>query len=383
MGSRKKTFKQNKLTSIDGNYWRVIKLHLRLAANIKKPIQELAPAYFALVMSTGIVSIAFSLFKFTAISNILFYLNNVEYLVLIILLVGRVALFFPAFETDFATHKKGPGFFTLIAGTNILGVQYMLLKQMAQPAIFLWIVGIVLWVAVMYDFLFTIITKKQDPPLAEGINGIWLLVVVATQSISVLGSLVSPRLLIPKDITIFICTSFFVLGIMLYIILITMIFYRLTFFPIDPKDFSPPFWIMTGAFSITTLAGATLVKQVTSTALSDIQPFIKGLSLFAWSTASFFIPLLIMLEVWRHIIRRVQVKYQPEYWAMVFSLGMYTVCTYRLAEALQTNFLKAVPKAFIFIAAAAWLITFIGMLVNVARALSPKSKVVNIDSRVR
>jgi tellurite resistance protein TehA-like permease len=355
---------------------------LNLPANIKKQVQELAPAYFALVMSTGIVSIAFSLFKFTAISNILFYLNNVEYAVLIMLSALKIALFFPQFETDFAAHKQGPGFFTLIAATNILGIQYMLLKQMAQPAIFLWIAGIVLWVAVMYDFLFTIITKKQDPPLAEGINGIWLLLVVATQSISVLGSLISSRLVIPIDVTIFICTSFFVLGIMLYIILITMIFYRLTFFPIDPKDFSPPFWIMTGAFAITTLAGATLVQHVTNTALYDIKPFIKGLSLFAWSTATFFIPLLIMLEVWRHIIRRVQIKYQPEYWAMVFSLGMYTVCTYRLAEALQTEFLKAIPKGFVFIAAFAWLLTFIGMLVNIARVLSPKSKVVNIDSRV-
>jgi tellurite resistance protein TehA-like permease len=355
---------------------------LKLAANIKKPIQELAPAYFALVMSTGIISIAFSLFHFTAISNILFYLNNVEYIVLVILLALRIALFFPAFETDFAAHKKGPGFFTVIAGTNILGIQYMLLKHRAQPAIFLWIVGIVLWVAVMYDFLFTVITKKQDPPLAEGINGIWLLLVVATQSISILGSLLSSRLRIPSDITLFICSSFFVLGFMLYIILITMIFYRLTFFPIDPKDFTPPFWIMTGAFSITTLAGTTLVKQITSTALYDIQPFIKGLSLFAWSTATFFMPLLIMLEVWRHIIRKVQVKYQPEYWAMVFSLGMYTVCTYRLAEALQTGFLKAIPKGFIFIAAAAWLITFIGMLLNIARVFSSKSKVVNIDTAV-
>jgi len=333
-------------------------------------------------MSTGIVSVAIWLFKFTAISNIFFYLNNVEYAVLVILFVLRITLFFSHFENDFATHKKGPGFFTLIAGTNILGIQYMLLKQMAQPAIFLWIVGIVLWFAFIYDFLFTVITKKQDPPLAEGINGIWLLLVVATQSISVLGSLVSSRLHISSYITLFICSSLFLLGVMLYIILITMIFYRLTFFPIDPKDFSPPFWIMTGAISITTLAGATLVQHINATPFFDITPLIKGLSLFAWSTATFFIPLLIMLEVWRHLIKKIQVKYQPAYWSMVFSLGMYTACTYKLSEALQIDFLKAIPKGFIFIAAAAWLITFIGMLFNIGRTFFPKSKIVNIDSTI-
>jgi hypothetical protein len=51
----------------------------------------------------------------------------------------------------------------------------------------------------------------------------------------------------------------FLLGCMLYLILITLIFYPFTFVNLTTVTLTPPYWINTGAVAITTLAGARLI----------------------------------------------------------------------------------------------------------------------------
>ena len=49
-----------------------------------------------------------------------------------------------------------------------------------------------LWVVVIYAFFTAVTVREQKPTLEEGINGAWLLAVVATQSVAVLGRLLAP-----------------------------------------------------------------------------------------------------------------------------------------------------------------------------------------------
>jgi tellurite resistance protein TehA-like permease len=95
--------------------------------------------------------------------------------------------------------------------------------------------------------------------------------------------------------------------------------------------------------------------------LADVLPFLKGFTLFFWAAGTWWIPLLFVLGFWRHVRKRFPLRYDPQYWGMVFPLGMYTVCTFQLSKALGYAPLMILPRVFVFLAPAAWLAAFAGL----------------------
>src|SRR5436189_3408694 len=59
---------------------------------------------------------------------------------------------------------------------------------------------------------------------------------------------------------------------------------------------------------------------------------------------------------------RFPLRYDPLYWGAVFPIGMYTVCTIRLSQAVGAPFLMAIPSAFVYVALGAWMIVMIGLV---------------------
>ena len=330
-------------------------------------VAAMSPAYFALVMATGIVSLACHLLGYPLLASALLALNLAFYPILCGLTVVRAVRYPKEVVADLRHHGRSVGFFTTVAGTCVLGSQLLLIAEQRGVAIVIWIFGIVLWAILVYAIFAIIITKPEKPALPEGINGGWLVSVVAAQSVSVLGAQLAPSLGEPAPI-LFFCLAMWLGAGMLYFWIIGLIFYRYAFFTLNPSDLAPPYWINMGAAAISTLAGTMLVSNAPhSPVLVQVLPFVRGLTLMWWATATWWIPMLLVLGIWRHVVRRFPVQYDPLYWGAVFPLGMYTVCTARLSVAVDAAYLLSIAQAGIFVALAAWTLTAAGMVRHLVR----------------
>ena len=332
----------------------------------------LFPGYFSLVMATGIVSIACWLRGMEWIARALLWINLVAYVVLGVATAARLVGYRDRMTADVLDHGRAPGFFTAVAGTCVLGAQLLAIDGGTAAPWALWFAGTALWVLVTYGF-FAIVTVKQDkPPIETGLNGAWLLAVVAPQSVAVLGALLAGAAPAPtRPALLFFCLCLFLVGCLLYFVIITLIIYRFTFFRFTSVQLAPPYWINMGAVAITTLAGANLLAAAPLWPfLGHLAPFLRGFTLLFWAVATWWIPLLLVLGVWRHGIKRLRLGYDPQYWGLVFPLGMYTTCCIRLSAALDLPFLADLAGVFVFVALAAWALAFAGLALHLARATS-------------
>jgi len=340
----------------------------KVTSMVQNGIRDLFPAYFALVMATGIISIACHLLEMDFLAFPLFYFNQFFYIVLWLLTLARIVRHPSRLLGDLSNHRLGAGFLTLVAGTNVLGSQFAILTSNQTVAFVLWILGLALWLFLIYA-LFTVMTVKEEkPPLESGINGAWLMFVVSTQSVAVLGMFLISRYAPWEEMFTFAMVGFYLLGCMFYILIISLIVYRFMFFKIDPDEMGPPYWINMGAVAITTLAGANILLKGNAPFLSDLVPFIKGFTFFFWAAGTWWIPLLFILGAWRHIYKRYPLTYHPVYWGLVFPMGMYTVATFQLAKAMNLDFLFLIPEFFIYIALIAWLTTAVGLVYQLVKS---------------
>ena len=304
----------------------------------------------------------------------LFGIAGISFLVLLIMTVLRLLLYPKLLFSDLTHHSLGFSFLTMVAAINVLGGCAAGIANRWTLAEFCWWFGLLLLVILIYSSLFGVILRSEKPPLGNGINGTWFLLTVSLESVAVLGGTLLTHTGPNQGIEL-VSASAFTLGIVFYLIVVTMLFQRWSFLVLNPEDAQPPSWIAAGAVAITVLAGSTLLGTAELIPRFErLASFLEGMIILAWATSTFWFPVLVGIGVWRHFIRRVPFSYDPSYWALVFPLGMYCVATYKMISVLDLESLWVVPQAALIVALLAWIVVFTGML---RQPLRRKSRTAN------
>src|SRR6185503_11870230 len=250
-----------------------------LAENLLIRVRRLDPGCFALVMATGIVSVDASQHGLPRVALALFAFNLLAYVWLLALSLLRLARFRHEMVVDFTDPSRGAGFLTLAAATCVLGSQCVLVLPLPTLATVLAVAGALLWAVLTYLFFAAAITARFKPGFTRSINGGWLIAVVATEALSVLLTLLAARHADPAHLRFF-ALGLYMLGAALYLLIITLVVYRMVFFPLRASEFTPPYWIDMGALAVTTLAGSLIVTHAPAHGvLTELLPFVKGFTL--------------------------------------------------------------------------------------------------------
>ena len=331
-----------------------------LSSWLAKQIETLDPGSFALVMATGIISNALFFEDHRELSGALFAVTSIAYCWLGVLTIVRAVLFRRALWADLVDPGRVFSFFALVAGTGVFGAGIGL-RNVDSIAQAFWIAALIAWLVMIY-FSFGVLTFFNTAHGADIVQGGWLIAIVATESLVILGTAISPAF---GDLTpaVFVLVHMlWGLGLALYGIFVALFAYRIFFFKVAPQDLTPVLWVVMGVAAIATNAGSELILNNSGIPfLVSTRPFIDGATLIAWAWATWWIPLLLLFGIWKHVVCRVPLTYTPMLWSMVFPLGMYSLASLRLSLAADFSPLKALSHVMVWIALAAWAVTASGL----------------------
>ncbi|QKW40180.1 tellurite resistance/C4-dicarboxylate transporter family protein [Actinomadura sp. NAK00032] len=336
-------------------------------AALRQAVASLNPGYFALVMGTGIVSIGVHTNGLETLSEVLMWLAIGCYAVLVAATAWRAVAFRAELRADFTDPARGFGFFTFVAGTDVLGTRIAATGEHGI-AFALLAVGGIGWILLGYVVPWTAVLGREDRPVIAGANGTWFIWVVASQSVAVLAAALEPVSSVRSELAL-VAVCCWSVGAILYAAAGVFVAARMLMYPLRPKDLTPPYWVAMGATAITVVAGARIVEMADAPMVNATRGLIAGTCVVFWAFGSWLIVPLVAAGVWRHAVHRVPLRYEATVWSIVFPLGMYGVAGQYLGVADHLPAVEWIGRHEMWVALAAWALAFAAMIVHLARTL--------------
>ena len=258
------------------------------ADRVRDAVRTLTPGYFALVMATGIVSVAMRNHNADLVSAILLWLTICAYAVLVVLTGWRLIAYRTAMAGDFADPRRAFGFFTFVAGTDVLGTR-LAVSGHEHLALALLVAGWLGWLALGYVVPWTALLSHTGRPVLEDANGTWFIWVVASQSVAVLAAALEPSVGVGRRELALLAVFSWSVGVFLYAATGLLVAARMLLYPLRPADLTPPYWVAMGATAITVVAGARIVRMADAPMVEATRGLAAGTSVVFWAFGSWLI----------------------------------------------------------------------------------------------
>jgi tellurite resistance protein TehA-like permease len=328
----------------------------------------LTPGYFAIVMGSGIISVGLHLNGHERLSVVLLLVCAVSYLVLIILSGWRLLAFRHQMVSDFTDSGRAFGFFTFIAGTDVLGVRLTMDGRYLFAGALL-IVAVTTWLVLGYVIPWTAVLGNSHRPVVINANGTWFIWVVASQSVAVSAASLEPIYATLRDGLAVVAVFSWSVGVFLYAAAGIFVAARMMLYELRPADLNPPYWVAMGACAITVLAAARIVEMADAPMVDATRGLIAGAAVVFWAFATWLIPALLAAGWWRHVTHRVPLRYEATLWSIVFPFGMYAVAGIYLGQADHLPIVEGIGRAWLWVALTAWALTLLAMVIHLVRTV--------------
>jgi tellurite resistance protein TehA-like permease len=332
-------------------------------------------------MGSGIISVGLRLEGHVTLSTLLLGVCAVSYVVLVVLTGWRLAGYRRAVADDFTDPRRGFGFFTFIAGTNVVGVRLAMDGHYRLTVALLVVAGLT-WLMLGYVIPWTAVLGSERRPVVAAANGTWFIWVVASQSVAASAATVEPVFASLRNALALVAVFSWSVGVFLYAAAGIFVSARLMLYELRPADLTPPYWVSMGACAITVLAGARIVEMADAPMVDATRGLIAGASVVFWAFATWLIPVLVAAGWWRHRVHRVPLAYEATLWSVVFPLGMYAVAGIYLGRADDLPIVGAIGSAELWVAFAAWALVLIAMVVHLVRTVAlPERRSLTVDEQ--
>lgn len=294
------------------------------------------PASGAVVMGTGIVSVALFFDDHDALSRILLLIAASAWIALGVILVARVV----RDHAGFLVEARSPAALTGVAGTAVLGTRLVLLGWYSA-GIVLFVIALALWLGLVV----TVLRSWIVPTV-----GASFILTVSTESLALLAATLALS-----------GHTHWLLGISLIPFVLGLAFYLFVLAHFDFRQLAighGDHWVSGGALAISTLvAGKILIAAKTLGMFGSHQGTLKTLTLGLWVLTMLWLPALLIAEV-----RHRRPHYNVRRWSTVFPFGMYAACSFIVGTAAGAPRITDFARIWIWVATAVWLVTFTAML---------------------
>ncbi len=333
-----------------------------------RAVSDLHPAYFAFVMASGIISTGLFLLGPSWLSTVFLVVTSAGLGVLSVMLIARLIFFRANVAADVQAPDRVFGFFTVAAGLDVLGVRFAFGGHPLVTAI-LSAIAAAIWLVLTYGVPASLLVERTRDSVLGGVNGSWLLWIVATQSLSLVAAVLVPSWPSQSSLLAPVSVGMWCVGLVLYLMVATLILLRWLTVPMTPATLGPPYWILMGATAISVLAGARIVGMPADLAVVRATGgFVEGFTYALWAFGTWWIPLLVILGLWRHLREHWPLTYEPALWSVVFPLGMYSVATLTFGKIAHLGFMAPLARFMIWVTVGAWILVAAAFVVSLARA---------------